>query len=614
MYVLRRLVLLILLLPALLLPVFALNVLRGPYLTLATPTSVTVHWRTDSLCNGAVRYGLSPNALVNTHASLNYVSDHVITLQNLQPNTKYFYAIGTSTSTLAGDSTFCFFTMPTASPQYESPVRFWAVGDMSKQTQQQLAVRDSYLKYKGSRTVHGWILLGDNAYNSGYDAEYQAGFFNYYQDSVLKNTVLWPVLGNHDYGNNYTLRTTWQIPYLDIFSLPHNAEAGGVPSGNERYYSMNYGNVHFVHLDSYGLEPVNGNWYGLADTQFSPQVNWLRNDLQANQLPWVVVSYHHPPYCIGTHNSDLEGDLVALRSNLNPILERYNVDLVLNGHCHTYQRTQFIKGHYGLEPSFDTSLHVRQLSNGSYDGTPGSCAYVKNSGSHLAKDSGVIYLVIGSGGAVPQQPYATWPHNAMTYSNYADNGSLLLTVEGNRLDAEWISTDTLQPVKDRFTLFKNVGQTKVIHTSYPAQLNLKASWQANVGSYQWSHGDSLRLTSVPVSHDTLFTVTDLWNCFTDTFLIRSIPLGMPETPASHGLLLYPNPNSGSLFVELPSATFLSFRILSLQGALLQQGPIEEGKGQFQLQLEGGLAAGEYVLELQGEDGRRIRTPFQRLAP
>jgi len=596
------------------LQVHALNVLRGPYLSSATPTSVTVQWRTDSLANGAVRYGLTPNALVNTHVSLNYLYDHAITLQNLQPDTKYYYSIGTSTGTLQGDSTCYFYTLPQASPQYEQAIRFWALGDMSKQTQQQVKVRNSYLKYKGERPVHGWILLGDNAYNSGYDAEYQAGFFAYYQDSMLAHTVLWPVLGNHDYGNNYTLRTTWQLPYLDIFTLPQNGEAGGVPSGNERYYSFNYGNVHFVHLDSYGLEPVNGTWYGLADTLFSPQVHWLRTDLQANQLPWVIVSYHHPPYCMGTHNSDLEQDLVALRSQLNPILERYNVDLVLNGHCHSYQRTQFMKGHYGLETTFDTLQHVRQLSSGAFDGTPNSCAYIKHSAAAHARDSGVIYMVIGSGGAVPQQPFATWPHNAMTYANYADNGSLLLTVEGNRLDAEWISTDTLQVVKDRFTLFKNVGQTKVIHTAYPAQLNLKASWKAPEGSYHWLHGDSSRIVQVNVSKDTFFVVQDSLHCIRDTFLIRAIPLGMPQREDPAPLNLYPNPASGVFYVDLPVRGLRHFRIYTLQGALIREGLITEGQARLQVNMDPAWPAGEYLLELQGEDGKHYRTPFQHWVP
>ena len=43
-------------------------------------------------------------------------------------------------------------------------------------------------------------------------------------------------------------------PYFDIFSLPTKAEAGGLASGTEAYYSFDYGNIHFVVLDSYQSE------------------------------------------------------------------------------------------------------------------------------------------------------------------------------------------------------------------------------------------------------------------------------------------------------------------------------------------------------------------------
>src|SRR5438552_15844252 len=88
-------------------------------------------------------------------------------------------------------------------------------------------------------------MLGDNAYDSGQDSEYQAAVFDVYP-MVLKNTFLWPTIGNHDSAFSYTATN---FPYLNIFSLPINGEAGGVPSGTEKYYSFDYGKVHFICLD-----------------------------------------------------------------------------------------------------------------------------------------------------------------------------------------------------------------------------------------------------------------------------------------------------------------------------------------------------------------------------
>jgi hypothetical protein len=97
-------------------------------------------------------------------------------------------------------------------------------------------------------------LLGDNAYENGLDAEYQSNFFNIYQGSLTKNHVLWPSPGNHDYANNSARQADHNIAYYDVFSLPTNGQAGGIASNTEAFYSYNYGNIHFVALDSYGWE------------------------------------------------------------------------------------------------------------------------------------------------------------------------------------------------------------------------------------------------------------------------------------------------------------------------------------------------------------------------
>ena len=90
-------------------------------------------------------------------------------------------------------------------------------------------------------TSDAWILLGDNAYNNGTDAEYQTNFFNIYQNSLTKNHVLWPAPGNHDYAQSAARQADHLIPYYDMFTLPKNGEAGGVASNTEAFYSYNYG-------------------------------------------------------------------------------------------------------------------------------------------------------------------------------------------------------------------------------------------------------------------------------------------------------------------------------------------------------------------------------------
>jgi acid phosphatase type 7 len=145
--------------------------------------------------------------------------------------------------------------------------------------------------------------------------------------------VLFPTPGNHDYYS--ATQSSRSHTYYNIFTMPTAGESGGIASGTEAWYSYDWGNIHFLSLDSYGTESPNNS--RLYDTT-GPQVNWIKNDLAANNKKWTVAYWHHPPYTMGSHNSDTESELVNIRQNFIRILERYGVDLILCGHSHDYER------------------------------------------------------------------------------------------------------------------------------------------------------------------------------------------------------------------------------------------------------------------------------------
>ena len=108
-------------------PVYAANLDRGPYLQIATPTSITIKWRTDVQTDAIVRYGTVLNALNSSSAGTALGTDHEVTLTSLAPLTRYFYSIGDSVGTLAGgDSSFTFQTAP--DPGTEAATRVWVIG------------------------------------------------------------------------------------------------------------------------------------------------------------------------------------------------------------------------------------------------------------------------------------------------------------------------------------------------------------------------------------------------------------------------------------------------------------------------------------------------------
>ena len=139
--------------------------------------------------------------------------------------------------------------------------------------------------------------------------------------------MLWPTLGNHD-GTAPTRRHI-PGPYYDIFTLPKRAKPAASRPGTEAYYSFDYGNIHFVCLESYRDQP-------LARRR---DADVAAADLAANTRPWIVAFWHHPPYSKGSHDSDAEIELVRDAAERVPILENVGVDLVLAGHSHSYERS-----------------------------------------------------------------------------------------------------------------------------------------------------------------------------------------------------------------------------------------------------------------------------------
>jgi calcineurin-like phosphoesterase family protein/purple acid phosphatase-like protein/fibronectin type III domain protein len=407
---------------------------RGPYLQMGSLTEAVVRWRTDTATGSRVRYGLAPTSLSGIADGASGVTDHVVTVSGLSPDTLYYYSVGTATETLAGgDSTFFFRTHPLLGTSV--PTRIWVLGDSGTANASAAAVRNAYIAFAGTRATDAFLMLGDNAYSNGTDAEYQAAVFNMYP-TILKQAFLWPTLGNHDTAGSTNPPAS--LPYYAMFTLPTNGEAGGIASGTEDYYSFDRGNIHFVCLDSMTSDR----------SPTGAMATWLRNDLAATAQTWLIAFWHHPPYSKGSHNSDTETELVQMRQNILPILEDYGVDLALTGHSHSYERSYLLDGHYGTSGTLLPSM-IKDSGSGRPSGTG---AYVKPS-SGIAPHEGAIYAVAGSGG---QASGGTLNHPAM-FISLNQLGSMVLDVDGNRLDAKFLRETGA--IDDSFTILKGTVAT-----------------------------------------------------------------------------------------------------------------------------------------------------------
>ncbi|HKG81120.1 MAG TPA: metallophosphoesterase family protein, partial [Pyrinomonadaceae bacterium] len=352
------------------------SVTRGPYLQIGTPNSTVVRWRTNIATDSRISYGTTQGSLTTNTDNATQTTEHEVVLSNLSPATKYFYSVGSTTQTLAGNNSSHFFvTSPVAGTA--SPTRIWILGDSGTANANAQAVRNAYLNFTGSTHTNLWLMLGDNAYETGTDSEYQAAVFDMYP-TTLRQSVLWPTIGNHDTAQSTNPPAS--LPYFSMFTLPANAQAGGMASGTEKYYSFDYANIHFICLDSMTSDrSVNG-----------PMATWLRADLASSTRQWTIAFWHHPPYSKGSHDSDTESFLVQMRQNFLPILEEAGVDLVLAGHSHSYERSYLIDGHYGLSSTF-TNAMKKDGGSGRPDVTGAYSKPTLGPGTH----EGAVYAVAG---------------------------------------------------------------------------------------------------------------------------------------------------------------------------------------------------------------------------
>jgi hypothetical protein len=488
------------------------DLLRGPYLQAATPNSIVIRWRTNVLTRGIVHFGKTQDQLGSLAQDTLLLTEHKVKLEGLEPGTKYYYSIGSYGDTLQTGANNYFVTLPP--PGTESLYRIAAVGDCGNNSVNQRNVRDQLIQYLGNNYLNAWILLGDNAYSTGRDAEFQSNFFNIYKDNLLPRYPLYPSPGNHDYYDGDSSREkvqhTHQVAYFQNFTMPADGEAGGTPSHNPAFYSFDLGNIHFLSLDSYGIEE---DQYRLYDT-LGPQVQWIKKDLEANKnRGWIIAYWHHPPYTMGSHTSDGEDELVHIRENFIQILERYGVDLILCGHSHDYERSKLMKGHYGPEASFNPGFLVSN-SSGAYDGTSNSCPYLKDSATGY---TGTVYVVSGSAGQLGgKQP--GYPHDALPYSDATHGGVGMLEIEGNRLNWKWICADS--QIRDHFTMMKNISkkQQTTIHKGQSATLT--ASFNSD---YKWNTGNfSTKSIEVKPSSSKTYTVRDSFNCLAESFEVKVV--------------------------------------------------------------------------------------------
>jgi len=395
-----------------------------PYLQSLGSDRVTIRWQSEQSVTGKVEISMA-GRFIQTVSDLRPDFTHELTITDLQPSTRYQYTLYQDGDVFRDGESYWFETAPEIAS--DTPVRIWLLGDPGRKGAVIESVKTSMFDWiennktdTQQKNINLMISTGDNAYEDGTKQEFQENFFSVHQ-SLLKNIGIWPVYGNHD-------ARGWS--FFKLFTLPDNAELGGVASSTERYYSIDYANIHFIFLDS-----NEGAYY-----EDDEMLRWLRQDLDQTQQKWLIVLMHHPAYTKGSHNSndprDSANRMFNMRKRVLPVLEQAGVDLVIAGHSHSYERSYLIDCHYGLTSDFKSSS-ILQSGND----------FVKP--LQRSSHSGAVYLVLGSSAEVVD---AKLNHPAMAVSK-AEAGSVLIDVEGNKLQARFINNRA--KVTDQFVITKS---------------------------------------------------------------------------------------------------------------------------------------------------------------
>lgn len=287
-----------------------------PYLLYVTPTSIQIHWEAAT-GPSVVRYG-KDETLQSEKSTSGTSRKQQVTLDGLDADTRYYYRVEN------GSWRFGPHMFRTA-PDYPKPFTFCVYGDNR--------IKDTSFQYPHP---HGPVIQGIAAdrpaffintgdiFKTGVDtALYMEDFFLGAKD-LIANTPFFLAIGNHEYGGDPAARTTKKY-----FSFP----------GNKTWYEVNYGGIQFLFLDSTillrrcaenSLQDKTENKLA-TDEQFI----WLVGKLHLPKPDWRIVVLHHQIYSSGIFGID--SSLVEI---LVPLFEQNQVDLILSGHEHNYERSE----------------------------------------------------------------------------------------------------------------------------------------------------------------------------------------------------------------------------------------------------------------------------------
>ncbi len=271
------------------------------------------------------------------HTDQGVVKYHTVRFSDLKPGTKYAYRVGDGAEHW---SEWNHFRTAQDGP---APFSFVYFGDAQNliRSMWSRVVREAFVHApRAAFFLHAGDLVNRGDRDEEWGQWFEAGGFAV----RMVPTIATP--GNHEYvrqGLRRQLTPLWR----PMFAFPTH----GPPGLEETVYYIDYQQVRIISLNS--------------NQDISEQAQWLEKVLSENPNRWTIVTFHHPIY-----SASRGRDNPHLRRVWQKLFDRYRVDLVLQGHDHTYARTGLMRAQdpssQEPEQNVPTGLRVQDLGGTVY--------------------------------------------------------------------------------------------------------------------------------------------------------------------------------------------------------------------------------------------------------
>ena len=293
-------------------------------------TSRTIMWQSDISEDGAiVEYRVANSSDIKSVNATNraFTDDgttsyiHEATIAELTPNTTYEYRVG------YGNKRSNWYKLTTAGA-HDYQVLIYPDSQSADYSGWAKLVKDSVQRNPNAAL---YVSMGDLVDNGEQASQWRAWFNSI--EPLASRTAFAPLMGNHEtYNLDWKVREP--VAYTNYFTLPSN----GNDEYKNRYYSYDFGDVHYVVLDTQFKEAE-----GFHDNLRDDEVAWLRQDLANNTKKWTVVLMHKDSIRYKNTKTNWEPGINDIGETFMPIFDEFNVDVVLSAHYHTYRNRGHIR-------------------------------------------------------------------------------------------------------------------------------------------------------------------------------------------------------------------------------------------------------------------------------